>query len=71
MSKCQHCNGERLMDVSAKCSDMCSLNYKDMEKHDYVPDFIGIGGGDYIEFEYCLDCGRIQGDFPLEEIDDL
>ena len=26
---------------------------------------LGIGGGDYIEFSYCGDCGQIQGDFPL------
>jgi hypothetical protein len=24
--------------------------------------------GDYVEFEYCLDCGQIQGDgFPVKE----
>jgi hypothetical protein len=50
---------------------MCSVEYKGMERHDYVPDFIGLGGGDYIELDYCLDCGQIQGDFPLEEIDEL
>ena len=58
---------ERIMSVSAKCSDMCSLEINGLEKHDYVPDYIGIGGGDYVEFDYCLDCGQIQGDFPIEE----
>jgi hypothetical protein len=28
---------------------------------------MGIGGGDYVAFSYCLDCGQIQGDFPLPE----
>lgn len=68
---CKSCKSERIMEVSAKCSDMCSLQYHDMERHDYVPRDIGIGGGDYIEFEYCLDCGLIQGEFPLEEINEL
>lgn len=68
---CQNCQGERIISVSAKCSDMCSVEYKGMERHDYVPDFIGLGGGDYIELDYCLDCGQIQGEFPLEEIDEL
>ena len=27
---------------------------------------MGIGGGDYIEFAYCLDCGQIQKDFPVD-----
>lgn len=26
---------------------------------------MGIGGGDYVEFDYCLDCGQIQGTFPV------
>jgi len=34
--------------------------------NDYVPGDFGIGGGDYIRFDYCLECGKIQGDFPLE-----
>ncbi len=69
--KCQNCESERVMSVSAKCSDMCSLQLGDMEKDDYVPDHIGIGSGDYLEFDYCLDCGRIQGEFPLKEINEL
>jgi len=28
---------------------------------------IGIGGGDYVHFKYCADCGRIQGKFPLSD----
>lgn len=56
--------------MNAKCNDMCSLRFEDMERHDYVPDYLGIGGGDYVSFEYCLDCGRIQGEFPIEEVFD-
>ena len=28
---------------------------------------VGIGGGDYVHFKYCADCGRIQGKFPLSD----
>jgi hypothetical protein len=28
---------------------------------------MGIGGGDYVEFDYCLNCGQIQGQFPLNK----
>jgi hypothetical protein len=31
----------------------------------YVPDDLGIGGGDYVEFDMCLTCGQVQGKFPL------
>jgi hypothetical protein len=35
-------------------------------EHDgYVPDGLGIGGGDYIELHWCMDCGQVQGEFPL------
>lgn len=30
-----------------------------------VPENVGIGSGDYLRFSYCLDCGQIQGTFPI------
>jgi len=35
--------------------------------NDYAPENVGIGGGDYVDFEYCLDCGQMQGEFPISE----
>jgi hypothetical protein len=67
--KCQRCKSERNTYITAKCSDMCNvMQYKDsgyVEHNGYVPEDIGIGGGDYVEFVYCLDCGQIHGKFPL------
>jgi hypothetical protein len=37
----------------------------DREIIDYLPSDLGIGGGDDSEFDYCLDCGQIQGTFPM------
>ncbi len=63
---CQLCKSERLGTVSAKCDDRCSVTIGESDNHsDYVPQGVGIGGGDYIEFSWCLDCGQIQGKFPL------
>jgi len=64
---CKRCNSEREATVDAKCSDLCNLNLGNREIDGYVPSDMGIGGGDYIEFSYCLDCGQIQGEFPLPE----
>lgn len=50
--------------ISAKSSDMNLVRFGEKEKDGYVPSDMGIGGGDYIEFEWCLDCGQIQGTFP-------
>ena len=64
---CKICKGNRVMLVNAKCSDCCQVNLDGKDKVGYVPSEFGIGGGDYIEFDLCLDCGRIQGSFPVEQ----
>ena len=65
--ECDNCGGDRVANINGKCSDRCSLQLGELEiEDDYVPSDFGIGGGDYIEFELCLDCGKLQGDFPLE-----
>lgn len=62
---CTKCNSNRISSVTAKCSDCCSISVGETEQDGYVPDDLGIGGNDYIEFQWCLDCGTIQGNFPL------
>lgn len=62
---CNRCKSTRVAGVNAKCSDMCGVNLGDALHDGYVPDDLGIGGGDYVEFDYCLDCGQLQGNFPL------
>lgn len=59
------CGSNRIAAINGKCSDMCSVSIGSIEHDGYVPDGLGIGGGDYIDFEICLDCGQVQGTFPL------
>jgi len=62
------CGSNRIASVNAKCSDLCNVQLPSGEELDgYVPDNLNIGGGDYIRFEFCMDCGRIQDEFPTEE----
>lgn len=63
--KCQKCSSERVAGIGAKCSDLCNWSIGDNQDDGYVPNDMGIGGGDYIDFEFCLNCGQIQGKFPL------
>ncbi len=65
IENCQRCGGLRLARVLAHCSDMCSIDLAGHHRHGYVPRDLGIGGGDDVHFLYCLDCGQIQGGFPL------
>ncbi len=70
MMECSRCKSIRLTDVSAKCNDMFGIKYGDSGWRDgCVTGGIGIGGGDYLEFQYCLECGQIQDKFPVEDPD--
>jgi hypothetical protein len=61
---CQ-CGSERIASVDCKCSDMFGCYIGEKEYYGYVPRDMGLGGGDYLRFDFCLDCGRMQGTFPL------
>lgn len=63
--KCQRCQSERVATMGGKCSDMCSYTLNDSTVSGYVPGDMGVGDGDYLGFNYCLDCGQMQGKFPL------
>ena len=62
------------MRVSGKVSDMCWMEYlkTGVEYDGYVPSGLGIGSGDYIEFDYCLACGQIQDErFPFNATEEF
>ena len=61
------CGSNRIFSVDAKCSDMCSVEFRNAESHSNVPVGLGIGGGDYLRFSVCAECARIQGFMPLRE----
>lgn len=61
---CQKCSSDKILDVSAKCSDLCSFSYLG-EEGEYAPSGVNLGNdGDYLEFKLCLNCGQHQGKFP-------
>ena len=64
---CKVCKKDMLVKVQAKCKDMCRIQYNGNEYDGYTPGGIGIGGGDYVEFTYCLNCGQIQDSFPMSD----
>jgi len=65
------CGSDRIITVSGKTSDMFGCDYGTIQYNGYVPEKIGItdgeGCGDYIGFSYCLECGKIQGNFPISD----
>ena len=75
MCTCQTCNSTRIARISAKVSDMCQstmVNSPDYEPDDfeYVPTDMNIHAphdSDVMEFKLCLNCGTVQGQWPLPE----
>ena len=58
--------------MAGKTADGCSVSIGEKEMVDYPPHDMGIkprsagASGDYIEFSWCLDCGQIQGNWPMK-----
>jgi hypothetical protein len=67
MLMCQRCKSLRVATVNAKCSDQFDMNIEGHNHYGYVPSDFGIRGGDYINFTYCLDCGQMNGTWPLPQ----
>lgn len=69
--RCQRCKGERILAVSSKCSDLCTLEYRDLKNDGHVPQNLNLMDEycdyDYVTFHLCLDCGQYQGKFPIPE----
>lgn len=63
---CQNCGKDRVLSVSGNTSDMCHSKIQNKKRDGYVPCGANIGGGDYLEFKVCLDCGQMQGKWPVE-----
>lgn len=64
---CQKCKSELVVTVLSHCVDRFHAELKGMEYEGYVPSQLGIGSGDDVEISYCVACGQMQGDWPLEE----
>lgn len=64
---CDKCNSERIFGVSAKVSDRGLYEYDEKEQDGYAPDVDNVCGGDYITIDVCLECGKVQGEFPVTD----
>jgi len=62
---CMQCNSNRILSANAHCSDLGSFEIYGQDHNGYVPDDLGIGGGDDVCIELCLECGQVQGHWPL------
>lgn len=66
---CQKCESKRVMSLYGKCSDRSNSSMQEFDhEHDgYTPHINNVCGGDDIDITVCLDCGQLQGEWPLEK----
>ena len=62
---CQRCASGRMVAVCAKTSDRCNVDTAHSEHRGYVPEGLNIGSDDYLEFALCLNCGHVDGEWPV------
>ena len=62
---CQKCKSERIASIYGKCNDLTQVSVDEHEHVGYFPHDLGLGGGDDIQFDVCLDCGQVKGEWPL------
>jgi hypothetical protein len=64
---CQKCSSSSVLHISGKTDDRFSASFKNLEHDGYVLSGVNIGGGDYVEMEICMNCGQVQGTFPVTD----
>jgi hypothetical protein len=66
---CNTCGSKKLVSIVSKTSDRNNMwvGHLNYEHDGYVLPDLGVGEDDYIDFTYCLYCGKIQGKFPIED----
>lgn len=70
MPRCQRCQSNRILEVNGKTSDCCYMNFNGQDHDGYVVDGLNIDdGSDYLTFSLCLECGQIQGKWPVADPD--
>ena len=61
------CGSNRIMFIQAHCRDCFNMSYENMDYDGYVLADIGIGSGDDVCLDICLDCGQIQDWRPVTD----
>jgi len=66
---CTHCESDRLFKINSHHTDRFTFSYKGESSKfpDYAPRVDNICGGDDVNVCICLNCGTVQGEFPVND----
>jgi len=62
--KCQKCGSDRVVSITAKCPDGFTVSTGDNVNFNST-DIENLCDGEYVDPDVCLDCGQVQGQFPV------
>lgn len=69
MLNCDCCRSDRVIGFRAITGDLLESAYKGTHRQSFPPWIDGFSGGDDLQFKLCLNCGKVQGEFPKAEPD--
>lgn len=64
---CQSCNSDRIANVYAHASGNGSISYRGLTTDDYFQNIENVCSGDDMDITVCLDCGQLQGKWPVKD----
>ncbi len=64
---CKVCLSERIIAISGHSKDLAMCEYYGLEHEGYLPDIDNVCGGDDINIVVCLECGQLQGKWPVPD----
>ncbi len=69
--KCDNCSSTRLLAFYCQGRDCHNISYDGLEYEGYMIEGLGLYGnyGDAVDFQLCMQCGKIQGSFPKDDVD--
>ena len=64
MTNCDKCQSERVVFVGGLSAYRSYVLINAKDDDNYIPSDFGLGEYGAFEFNLCLNCGKIQGQFP-------
>jgi hypothetical protein len=66
---CQTCDSNRLATINGHSKDLASIQVGGVYHDGYLPTISNVCSGDDIDIIVCLECGQLQGDWPVDDPD--
>lgn len=66
METCQRCESNRIAFLGGQSNDYGYAHFQGKTQEGYLPFVKNLCDCDGCDFSVCLDCGQVQGNFPVD-----